>query len=89
MPKETLIYFAECSDIPTYMVTQLQKECDKFFQFNDDEYVHNACLQSSYKGYGELAKTKRVFEYILHNKIPFTRFFKISGRYFLNEYFIA
>jgi hypothetical protein len=87
MPKGTLICFAECSDIPSYMERTLSAECDIFFQFKDDEYVRKACLQSAYKGYGELAKTKKVFEYILQNGISFSRFFKISGRYFLNDSF--
>lgn len=87
MPKGTKIYFAECSEIPEIMETELSQLCDKFFQFKNDEDVSKGCLQSNKKGLGELLKTQKVVEYIVNEKIPFRRLFKLSGRYYLNSSF--
>lgn len=89
MPKETCIIFAECSNIPESMEEVLKKSCDIFFQFKNKPEIADACLNSNKKGHGELLKTKEVITYILENKIQFNRFFKISGRYFLNDSFNA
>lgn len=87
MPADTRIYFAECSDIPEHMEQALKDACDMFFQFKDNENVRSACLNSQKKGYGELLKTKKVMDQLLTDNIPFRRFFKISGRYFVNDSF--
>ncbi len=87
MPKNTKIYFAECSDIPEYMIAKLKSATDVFFQFYGNEKIREACLLSKKKGYGELLKTQKVVEYILGTSVPFSRLFKISGRYYLNDSF--
>ncbi len=84
-----VILLAECSDLDSELELELRKSVDCYFQLYDHESIREACIQSDKKGYGELMATKYVIEHLLQNEIPFRRFFKISGRYYLNSDFDA
>lgn len=86
-PPKTRILYVECSELTSEMTETLKRKVDFFIQCVDVPDIRNACLNSEKKGYGEAKKTQHAIEYILSNKILFNRFFKISGRYFLNSHF--
>lgn len=81
------ILLVECSDINDNMTNLLKEKVDYFIQTYNNPDVHDACLQSNKKGYGEVQKVKIVCDYIIDNNIVFNRLFKISGRYYLNSSF--
>jgi len=83
----TLIMLVECSDISSDMEDILRSKVDIFINCIDNEEARNACLYSNKKGYGEVVKIYLALNYILKNNIEFDRFFKISGRYVLNDMF--
>jgi hypothetical protein len=83
------ILFVECSDIPNDYVTTLQSKVDYFINQYDISEAREACLETNKKGFGEAVQTKLAIEYIIQNNLTFTRFFKISGRYFLTDKFIS
>jgi hypothetical protein len=86
---EAKILFVECSDIPNEYVATLASKVEYFInQYNISE-AKAACLETNKKGFGEAIQTKLAIEYIIQNNLSFTRFFKISGRYFLTDKFVS
>jgi len=81
------ILLVECSEIPDDFTKTLLTKTDYFINLYEYEYVRNACLETNKKGYGEAVQTKFAVEFILQNKLVFSRMFKISGRYFFTEKF--
>lgn len=81
------IFLVECSDLSEEMTEELVSRVDYFLNLNSDDQCRKACLESRKKGFGEAVQTEKAAEYILENNIEFQRFFKISGRYYLNENF--
>lgn len=78
------IFLVECSDISSF---EIKDKVDYFLNLYENPEVRSACLETNKKGFGEAVQTKAALEYILEMQILFHRFFKISGRYFLNENF--
>ncbi len=81
------IILSECSEISKEQEQIFLEKVDTYLNFYDNEEIRNACLNSNRKGYGECLKTYQAFCYILLHDFKPKRFFKISGRYFLNDYF--
>ena len=81
------IFLVECSDISQEYTDVLSKKVEYFFNLNENTMARSACLETNKKGFGEAVQTKYAVEYLLEKKIEFRRFFKISGRYSLNENF--
>jgi hypothetical protein len=81
------IFFVECSLLSDEQEKNISSKVDYFVNLYGDEDGKNACLVTYKKGYGEAVQTKKVVEYIMENNISFRRFFKISGRYYLNNFF--
>jgi hypothetical protein len=87
LPSHPTIVFVEGSELNETTKNQLIGAVDIFLDVHSDPLVKHACIESNKKGYGEAVKTRLAVEYILEKKIEFDRFFKISGRYWLNEKF--
>lgn len=81
------IVLSECSDISAEMTAELRSRVDLFVQSYDNEMIRNACINSIKKGYGEVLQSIAAVEALNQIGIPFRRMFKLSGRYFLNNYF--
>lgn len=83
----TFIVLSECSEISTEMTEELRSRVDLFVQSYDNETIRNACINSIKKGYGEVLQSIAAVDALNQIKITFRRMFKLSGRYFLNNYF--
>ena len=83
----TFIVLSECSEISTEMTEELRCRVDLFVQSYDNETIRNACINSAKKGYGEVLQSLAAVESLNRIGMPFRRIFKLSGRYFLNNYF--
>lgn len=81
------IVLSECSDIDDSMINILREKVDLFIHCFSNEEIKQSCIQSNKKGYGELLQTKDAVQKIQEMNIRFNRFFKISGRYWLNGAF--
>jgi hypothetical protein len=84
---DSKIMLVECSLLTEQETATIQSKVDYFIQTYDDESIRHACINSHKKGYGEVKKLQRACNYIMNNGIVFRRLFKISARYFLNEWF--
>jgi hypothetical protein len=84
---DAIIVIAECSDLSQEYTNTLTSQVDYFLNLYTDDRIRSICLESNMKGYGEGVQTKYVIEFLMKNNIQFHRFFKISGRYTLNEKF--
>lgn len=84
IPNATII-FVECSP--------LQPEHEAFIESNVDYFLNlwntteKAKMFTASKALGEGTQTLCALEFIFENNIVFDNFFKISGRYFLDERF--
>jgi hypothetical protein len=74
--------------------SQLSNEQNEYFKNNSDYFINlydNNCeknkIYSAYKCYGEGTMTYNALKFIIENNIEFNNFFKISGRYWLNDNF--
>lgn len=85
--KNALILLVECSPLSEEMKKILQSNVDYFLFTYEREDVRSACLESNKKGHGEVKNLKEACQYIEENHISFRRLFKISGRYYLTEFF--
>ena len=78
----------ECSDLPEYMVKEIEKLVDIFVNFKDDEDVR-FYVESPHKGAGEV---KKMIKFIENDKKKlfkkYENIFKISGRYWLSDEFV-
>lgn len=81
------ILLVECSDITDEMIEQINERVDYFINLYSDNFCKMACLETNKKGFGEAVQTLKAIEYIQQKNIEFHRFFKISGRYYLNDNF--
>ena len=81
------IILCDCSYISDAMNIALKEATDLYIQAYTNKEIHDSCIQSNKKGYGELLQTKHVVNHLVNNNIRFRRLFKISGRYFLNSSF--
>ena len=81
------IILSECSELTAEQEKILTERVDTFINLYFNEEIRNACLYSNKKGYGECLQTYETLCYLLANNMECKRFFKISGRYFLNDFF--
>lgn len=80
------IIIVECSYLNEEQYNFFNNNCDHIINlFNDNE--SKQCIYSKSKALGEGTMTIKALEYILKSNIEYNYFFKISGRYFLNEHF--
>ena len=66
-------------------IHQISSKVDKFINIINDSKVNTMTDNSEIKAYGEIAQTKQALDFI--DKSKFNNFFKISGRYLVNETF--
>jgi len=81
------IILSECSDLDPSMTNTLKSKVDFYINCYENREIQAACIQSNKKGYGELLQTRHALEYLQSHNIPFSRLFKISGRYWLTKAF--
>lgn len=82
------IILIECSKLSKDENDYFNSHVDYFinlFDIKDYNYIYKYIYGD--KGYGERNMTIEVINYINDNNIIFDNFFKLSGRYFLNDYF--
>jgi len=80
---DSKILLVECSDIEE---TFLRSVVDYFINLKDDQDVLSK-VNSESKSKGETILTIKGIEYLQKNNIQYNNFFKISGRYWLNDKF--
>ena len=80
------IILIECSYLNNDEMLYFNNNCDIVINlFNDIKCKH--FIHSPSKAAGEGTMTIKALEYIINNNIKFDNFFKISGRYYLNNDF--
>ena len=88
IPNSYIILFDNSElDINNYKL--LKEKTDLFLNICNDDYINECTNNKIYKLYGELSQTAYVLNYIRENMkdLEFTNFFKISGRYLVNDSF--
>ena len=83
----SIILVSECSYLDASMEAGLKESADLYINCYDDADIQDACIQSDKKGYGELLQTQKALKILQDRSVPFQRFFKISGRYWLTKDF--
>jgi hypothetical protein len=81
------ILFVEASKLLPDMEETLRQQVDYYLNTYEKEDIRYATFTSERKGWGEVKQCIAGVEFIQENKTPFTRLFKLSGRYSLNSYF--
>jgi hypothetical protein len=81
------ILLVETSYLNEGEIEKIKANVDYFLNMIDDAAAKMTCLYSPKKGFGEAMQTKMAVQYLLENKISYTLFFKISGRYVFTEKF--
>lgn len=81
----SMIFFVECSPLQPQHREYIQSSVDYFFNLWDTELRDRMFTNS--KALGEGTQTLYVLDFLKKRQIPFQHFFKISGRYFLDERF--
>ena len=80
------IFIVECSNLSSDMTEYLVKNSDIFLNLYDDVEVRKNTTGLS-KSLGEGTLTMCAINYIQTNNIEYDNLFKITGRYWLSEYF--
>ena len=80
------ILLVECSELTESQEQRLISKVDNYLNFFHDKEILKK-IDSPNKALGESTLTIKAIEYILNNKIEYTNFFKLSGRYWLNNNF--
>ena len=81
------ILLSEVSNISEEYTKTLKSKVDYYVNLYENPEIRISCLESNIKALGEATHTKYTLEFIINKEIPFTRLFKISGRYTLTEQF--
>jgi hypothetical protein len=83
------IVIVDNSELNTREIVQLKNIVDKFINITFDELLNNYTDNSPYKGYGELMQQVTFYNEFLKfvDTTKINYFFKISGRYLINEEF--
>ena len=79
------IYLSEGSQLPTKIETELKTLVDKYVNFSQDVEIKK-CVDNPQKGNGEVALIYNALK-LLNNFNDFENYFKISGRYYLDDQF--
>ena len=77
----------DCSYFTQNELDTLSKNCNVIINLYDDLYMRQVLRYSKSKSLCEALQTLSVIEFIKKNNIKFKNFFKITGRYKLNEGF--
>jgi hypothetical protein len=86
IPKSQILLI-DCSEFTENEEMLLKKECDCLLNAYHIENICNIMRNGPSKSFAEATQTHIVIEYLINNNILFKNFFKISGRYQLNEKF--
>jgi len=88
IPNSFIILF-DNSDFNEKQYNELNTTCHLFLNVCNDINIYDYTNNKVYKLYGELAQTAHVLKHITENlgHLTFDNFFKISGRYWINENF--
>lgn len=86
IPDSFVILF-DNSELGSTMCNELCDKVDMFINVKDDKLLNLFTDYSDIKLYGELIQTHRALQTFSKLNIKFKHFFKISGRYYLNENF--
>jgi hypothetical protein len=80
------IILVECTELNEHETNYFKENCDYVINLIADihaiKYIYSAA-----KAAGEGIMTKKALEFIITNNIKFDNFFKISGRYYINDEF--
>lgn len=85
---DSIIFIVECSPLENDKKEYLIQNSDIFvnlYDLNDPDIIH--AVFSISKSHGEGCITIYALKYLIENKIQFRNLYKISGRYWINEYF--
>jgi hypothetical protein len=80
------ILHVECSNINSEQQNYIINNVDYFINLYDDEYIRNI-IDGKSKSMGENTLLLNAINYIKFHDIEYDNFYKISGRYFLNDQF--
>jgi len=80
------ILLIECTDFTEEENNYFSNNCDYILNLWDNKELHDKIFGLS-KSLGEGTLTIMALRFIISNDLKFDNFFKISGRYFLNDYF--
>ena len=83
---DSKIFIVECSNLTKDMTEYLVEHSDYFLNLYDDEEIRNNTTGLS-KALGEGTQTIHAIKYIQNNNIKYHNLFKITGRYWLSDYF--
>jgi hypothetical protein len=88
IPNSYIILF-DNSDFSQDQYSTLHEKTDLFLNITTDLDIYDYTNNKAYKLYGELAQTAYVLQYIKDHRlaIHMNHFFKISGRYWINDSF--
>lgn len=81
------ILLVECSPFTPEEKDYFERSCDYIINLYDNEHEKNAIFSIS-KSWGEGTMTMSAFRYIQEKGIVYDRLFKISGRYWLDDFFV-
>jgi|694.fasta_scaffold00020_3 hypothetical protein len=81
------ILLIDCSDFSDSQETVLKNACDMFLNVYNINNMRSILCNGPSKSLAEATQTHLVIEYLTKNKISCKNFFKISGRYALNQNF--
>lgn len=84
--QDNLIILVECSPLSKDETNYFLHHTDIFINLYDD-IDERLNIHSASKALGEGTMTKAAFKYLFENNILYENFFKITGRYWLNENF--
>lgn len=82
------IMMVECSNLKDFEKEYFLSRCEIFINLydrNDQDIIDK--IYSPFKAQGEGTMTIEAIKYLKENTIQFENFFKISGRYWLNDHF--
>jgi hypothetical protein len=83
----SVILLVECSELTEDENNYFRTHCEHVINLFDDAAA-KSLIYSPSKSLGEATMTSNAIAYIKKHQIPFQHFFKISGRYWLNDKFI-
>ena len=84
----SIIFIVDCSPLNDYEKEYFEKSADIFislYDLKDSNIINNVYSKS--KSLGEGTITMYALNYLMQNNIEFDNFYKLSGRYWLNDNF--
>ena len=84
---DVFIFLVECTELTDEENDFLNMNCDHVMNLWKEDPSLQCNIFSLSKSLGEGSMTIKCLDYIIKNNITFENFFKISGRYYLNDNF--